>query len=124
MAIANLVQEHFDKLKIPPGWHVSQVGLDGLMWKHSKNGMSVIASIHKELDDLHWLHLSMAHAKRLPTYDELKYLKRHWAGKERKAVMIFAPEVHHVNLHPNCLHLFCCLDGDPFPDFTWGTGLI
>jgi hypothetical protein len=28
------------------------------------------------------------------------------------------------NIHPNCLHLFCCLDGDPLPDFTGGMGTI
>jgi hypothetical protein len=29
-----------------------------------------------------------------------------------------------VNIHPNCLHLFVCVDNDPLPDFTRGEGLL
>ncbi len=28
------------------------------------------------------------------------------------------------NIHPNVLHLFVCLDGDPLPDFTRGKGSL
>lgn len=101
-------------------------GEEGYMWLNQKKKLSVIGSIGEEQDGRTWLHLSIAHTVngRLPTYKELQYLKRHWVGPERKAMQIFPPESEHVNIHPDCLHLFACMDEDPLPDFTWGTGLI
>jgi hypothetical protein len=45
-------------------------------------------------------------------------------GRERLALHLFVPRSQHVHLHPYCLHLWCCLDGDPVPDFTNGTGSV
>jgi hypothetical protein len=84
----------------------------------------VIVSVFRELDNKMWIHASMSHPHRLPSYDELKYLKRHFVGTARKAIQVFPAESEHVNLHPNCLHLFSCIDEDPLPDFTHGTGMI
>ena len=78
----------------------------------------MIASIAKEADGRDWLHLSMSHRKRVPNYDELVYLKKHWAGENRKAIMVLPASEEHVNIHPNVLHLFVCISGDPLPDFS------
>ena len=86
--------------------------------------MSVVASISTELDGRRWLHMSMAHPFRMPSYDDLTYLKRHWAGEDRKCIMVLPAKDEHVNIHKTCLHLWCCLDDDPLPDFTMGTGSI
>lgn len=114
----------FANLKIPPGWECRIEGHDGYLWYNRKKGLSVIASVSFEEDNRQWLHLSMAHTRRVPTYYELCYLKRHWAGEEHKCIMIFPPRSEHVNFHPNCLHLFCCLSEDIIPDFTHGLGTI
>jgi len=66
----------------------------------------------------------MSHQKRITNYEELTYLKRHWAGDDRKCIMVLPAKKEHVNIHPNVLHLFCCLDEDPLPDFTRGLGMI
>ena len=118
------IQEHFDGLKIPPGWELVTWGEDGGLWMSRKRGLTVCASISKELDGNHWLHLSISHQKRIPTYDELTYLKRHWAGPDKKCIMVLPPSDEHVNIHKFCLQLFCCLDADPLPDFTWGLPTI
>jgi hypothetical protein len=106
--------------KLPPGW-VQVMGGPGMtdgMWDNHKRLLRVGASIALYGDDRVWLHLSISHRRRMPTYDELTYLKRHWAGEDRKCIMVFAPKDEHVNIHPRCLHLYCCLEGDPLPDFS------
>jgi hypothetical protein len=108
----------------PPGWMKTSYPGGGFVWDNNKRMLRVIASIMEYDDDKEWLHLSMSHRRRMPTYDDLAYLKKHWAGDDRKCIMVFPPKSEHVNIHPYCLHLFCCLDGDPLPDFTFGTGSI
>ena len=110
--------------KPPPGWRLNTPGVDGGMWDNRKKQLRVIASVNTELDGKRWLHMSMSHPKRVPTYEELVYLKRHWAGEQLKCILVFPPSDEHVNIHPFCLHLFCCLDDDGLPDFTQGMGTI
>ena len=38
--------------------------------------------------------------------------------------MVFPERKFHVNIHPFCLHLWCCLDGDGLPEFSHGLGTI
>lgn len=111
-------------IKLPPGWHVIQEGLDGRAWRNNKKRLTVIASTAFEQDKREWLHISVVHDSRIPSYQDLCYVKRHFAGPERKCIQLFVPESEHVNIHPRCLHLFSCLDEDILPDFTWGTGSI
>ena len=110
--------------KPPPGWVLDEQREDGARWINRKRQMIVIGSIAEEQDGKRWLHLSMSHRNRVPTYDELVYLKRHWAGDDRKAIMVLPARSEHVNIHPYVLHLFVCLDADPLPDFTHGLGTI
>lgn len=89
----------------PPGWRRQSGGIAAFyhgVWDNDKKQMRVIISYAKYDDGRLWYHVSVSHRKRMITYDELVYVKR----------------------HPNCLHLFCCLDGDPLPDFTGGMGTI
>lgn len=108
----------------PPGWVFKETDLGHLTWINRKRMLYVIGSIFDYGDGKFWLHLSISHRKRIPSYGELVYLKKHWAGDDRKCIMVFPPKPEHVNIHPHCLHLFCCLDDDPLPDFTCGTGAI
>lgn len=108
----------------PPGWKLVETKMDGSKWMNSKRKMSVIMSVTREFDGKLWAHMSIAHMRRMPTYEDLVYLKRHWAGDDKKCIMVMPSSSEHVNIHPNCLHLFCCLDDDPLPDFTHGSGSI
>ncbi len=105
------------------GWKVTEVRADGVAWINPKRRLYVIASTH-EYGGNQWLHLSMSHQKRIPNYDEMKYLKRHWAGDQAKAIEVHAPDSEHVNICARARHLWVCLDGDPLPDFTLGVGSI
>lgn len=79
--------------------------------------MIVLATVGVERDDKLWLHVSASCRSRTPSYEELCQVKLVFVGRKRKAIQIFATEEEHVNIHPHCLHLWCCLDGDPLPDF-------
>lgn len=74
----------------------------------------------RERDEKLWLHLSISHAKRLPTWHDLREAKDIFIGKDRVALQILPREAEYVNRHPNVLHLWCCLDGDVTPDFRTG----
>jgi len=106
--------------KKPPGWRVLDTKLDGARWINPKRRMIVIASTAIEQDGRSWLHLSISHEKRMARYEDLCYLKRHWAGIDSKAIEVYPPADEHVNINPRVRHLWVCLDADPLPDFTHG----
>ncbi len=84
------------------------------------DGMTVIASVSPEADGKTWLHVSCAHLDRMPSYEDLAWMKRVFVGPNRAAVMVLPEASKHINIHSNCLHLFSCLNGHPLPDFTRG----
>lgn len=99
----------------PAGWN--RVGAN--MYTNLTHKLKAILSAHEELDGRRWAHLSISHAKRLPTYDEMKRAKESFLG-DVMAYQVFAPRGEHLNLHAHCLHLWHCLDGPVLPDFTLG----
>lgn len=101
----------------PPGWELLVAGRDGFCWVNKKRNQSVIVSVAVEQDGRLWAHASLAGKKRMPNHDDLLYLRRHWLD-DRKAVQVFPEPEYYVNIHPNCLHLFACLDDDPLPEFS------
>lgn len=104
---------------LPLGWQLFESRMDGKAWKNEKKKLSVIASIEIH-DERPWLHVSVAHPKRTPSYVELQYVRRHWIGTDVKSIMIFPAEENYVNIHKSCLHLFRCLaeEGDGLPEFS------
>lgn len=102
---------------LPVKWkRSSNFGPDGRVYM-SIGGLRVIASVEPELDGKHWLHVSVSRNSFLPSWDDLREVKDLFVGKDRLAVQILPKAADHYNLHPHCLHLWCCLDGDPVPDF-------
>lgn len=88
-----------------------------LGWYESHHGLRVCSSTAREKDGRVWLHVSVSRRDRVPSYDDLVRVKELFVGKERKAIQVFAPASEHVNVAENCLHLWCCIDGDGLPDF-------
>ncbi len=105
---------------LPVGWKVEERRLDGAMYRHGSARMTVIVSASVERDGRNWLHVSVAHPERMPTWDDLRYVKDIFVGRDRTALQVLPPAAKHVNQHPYCLHLWACLDGDVTPDFTQG----
>ncbi len=97
--------------------------LDGCSFV-STDRLFVIFSIDKELDNKYWLHVSFSRKNRIPDYDDIIRIKKHFIGENKKAIMIFPEKENHVNLHPYCLHLWSCLETDNIPDFTHGLNSI
>ena len=108
---------------LPAGWREVDRRLDGSKYM-SGDGMSVIASTATELDGKRWLHVSFARPARLPSWDDLRKVKDIFVGRDRMAVQVLPAASKYVNIHPFCLRLWCCLDGDPLPDFTRGGSTI
>jgi len=97
---------------------------DGAKYLHRLNGLTAIVSGTVEEDGRRWLHLSIAHPLGLPSWESLRHAKELFLGRDSRAVQVLPPADEYVNIHQNCLHLWCCIDGDPLPDFTRGTGSI
>jgi hypothetical protein len=101
------------------GWHVEAFGPDGRRFWHHASATSVIAT-RADHDGQEWLHASIAHPDRMPTWDELKALKVALVGAARFAYLVFPPAWQYVNQHPYALHLWARwdeTDGAALPDF-------
>jgi len=105
-------------------WVKLMSALDGAAWQNKTLGLHVIESVHKELDGKSWKHVSVSRRSRIPSYEDLVLVKKQFIGEDKTAYQIFPKASHHVNIHPYCLHLWHCIDGDVTPDFTHGTGSI
>lgn len=106
-----------------PGWRLVEDRLDGAFFQRLDK-MTVIVSGAMEQDGKRWLHVSFARPSRLPDWEDMMLVKDIFVGRQRKAVSVIPPRAEHVNIHPNCLHLFHCVDDDPLPDFTRGGGTL
>lgn len=114
-------EDVFEWISLPtPGgdWRC-ELGADGAFFQNHRLRQSVIISACVEEDGRRWIHLSIASPDRLPSYEDLCWLKRTFLGEEGKAILVFAPASVHVNLHSKCLHLWSCMEEtDPLPEFS------
>lgn len=78
--------------------------------------MHIIATVALEDDDTLWLHVSFSR-DRMPDYSDITFIKQQFFGDHFKAIMVFPAKNEHVNIHPNCLHLWSNLESDILPDF-------
>ena len=102
----------------PPGWIQKERLEDGALYVHRLIAMSAIVSATREGDGKFWLHLSIAKPTQMPDWGEVKRAKELFIGRDRKALIVLPEEGNYVNIHPFCLHLFCCLETDPLPEFS------
>ena len=68
--------------------------------------LNVIASIDADGKGIMWEHLSVSLPNRLPTWEELKFIKMLLWEPEDEVMQFFPPQSEYVNVHPNCLHLW------------------
>jgi hypothetical protein len=99
---------------LPVGWQ----SLGGpFVAYQSDDGVRVIVSGIVEADGKRWWHVSLSRPNRLPTWADVKTVKNLFVGRDRLAIQVLPRQQDYVNYHPHVLHLWCCLDGDPVPDF-------
>ena len=53
-----------------------------------------------------WDHLSVSRKKRCPNWLEMEQVKRLFFKDGETAVQYHVPPSDHINIHPNCLHLW------------------
>jgi hypothetical protein len=101
------------------GWQIEPFGPDGYRYTNQRRQLSVIAA-RAEHDGAEWVHASIAHSFRMPTWDELVAVKEALVGPDRHAYQVFPPREQWVSVHPNCLHVWALAEGDDgrvLPDF-------
>lgn len=81
------------------------------------DGLRILVSVAVERDAKLWLHVSFSRTSRLPSHDDLRWVKDVFCGTDKTALQVFPPKEQYCNYHPNTLHLFVCLTGVVTPDF-------
>ena len=99
-----------------PGWTQMIKAEDGAAYGNGLGLRVIVSGAYYE--GKKWIHVSLSRRTRMPTYDDLVMVKRAFLGPDRKAIMVLPEERNHVNIHPYCLHLWHCVDGDGLPEFS------
>lgn len=115
-----LTADYATTVKLPPSWseHCLRPGhpLFGIR-AYKKGGLFVLLDCSTFWDGTRWIHASCSRKDRMPTYEDLAEMKAVFFGPDRQALQVFPKKSKHVNIHPFCLHLWSCMDGDGLPDF-------
>lgn len=53
-----------------------------------------------------WDHVSVSCETRTPTWEEMDRVKRLFFKDTETAMQLHVPPTDHINIHPNCLHLW------------------
>jgi len=112
----------FEPRIIPADWTFLPAGSNQFVRvffnrSRAARGLFVLFSVASERDSRRWIHVSASHRDRLPSWDELRDVKRVFIGDSCKAIQVLPPEDEYINLHPYVLHLWSCVDADVVPDF-------
>jgi hypothetical protein len=62
-----------------------------------------------------WDHVSVSLPNRTPNWREMELVKRTFFRDDETAMQLHVPVEKHINLHPNCLHLWKPNDGREIP---------
>lgn len=100
---------------IPFEWVITQIRDNSASYRHLLSMLVVSESIHVH-NEQRWLHVSVSHSSRMPTWGELKTVKNIWIG-DKVAYHVLPRRVRLVEDADDAytLHVWCPLDNDPFP---------
>jgi hypothetical protein len=100
---------------IPFEWVITQIKDNCASYRNLLSMLIVSESVH-EANGQRWLHVSVSHSSRMPTWGELQTVKSIWIG-DRVAYHVLPRAVKFTEDADDAytLHLWCPLDGDPFP---------
>jgi hypothetical protein len=86
-------------------------GLFWLMHPRTRRRLKVIVS-----DGLGWDHVSVSHSARVPTWDEMCWVKQLFFRPDECVVQFHPKQSDYVNMHSNCLHMWRMQEGEfPMP---------
>jgi hypothetical protein len=57
-------------------------------------------------NDAGWDHVSVSRQNRAPNWTEMEHVKRAFFRDDEVAMQLHVPPSEHINVHPNCLHLW------------------
>lgn len=96
---------------IPFDWIVCQIRDNSASYRHLLSMLIVSESIH-EHNGQRWLHITISHTARVPTWQEIKRVKSIWIGDNRVAYHVLPSASTYDD---GSFHLWTPLDDDPFP---------
>lgn len=105
-------------IRVPHPWKVVKELDDGAWYQNKPSRIAVLVSGCIEADQRRWIHVSVSRPERHPSHEDLAFVKDHFIGPETYAYTVYPPRSKHVNIHPNCLHLWSPLDGPILPEFS------
>lgn len=114
--------------RVPPSWSLIEKSGDGAAFR--RGVVQVMISLALYDDRNLWLHVSATGRTgekkfHLPSWEDLKRVKRDFIGEDRWAYQVLPPEAEYINQHPCVLHLFALFENHPaLPDFTRGLGTL
>lgn len=76
----------------------------------------ILASVATYEDKL-WYHVSFSLKDKIPSYEQTLFVRKACFSGSAKVIQVFPPVEEHYSFHPNCLHLWSCLEKDLLPDF-------
>lgn len=77
----------------------------------ANGGLQIIHTIETGKPHGRLRHVSISHADRYPTWDEIKAVRERFYAPTEDVMMVLPRVDLYVNLHPNCFHLWQM----PFP---------
>lgn len=89
--------------------------VEGRCWRSRDGGLVVIAS-DDEFYGKRWVHISLSRRSRIPTFEDIAFVKAELIGPDFPAYQVFPKAAEHRNYHPHCLHLWAPVDHDIWPD--------
>lgn len=107
---------------LPPNWKDMQLGINipnakafmvsPSVMQNQNDVLRVIATVEPLIGEEWWLHVSFSRSDRLPSWEDLKYVKEVLIGKDKLAVQLLPREDDYLNVHPYTLHLYRRVNGD------------
>ena len=82
--------------------------------------LTVIATLDTDDNGITWEHVSVSLKHRIPTWQELKFIKMLFWDPEDEVLQFFPPQSEYINFHKNCLHLWRPINVDlPWRKKSW-----
>jgi hypothetical protein len=106
---------------IPGDWIITQIKDNCASYRNLLSMLIVRESVHEHNGE-RWLHVSISHSSRMPTWGELRTVKSIWFGNNRTAYHVLPRRELYTEDKDDAytLHIWCPLDSDPFPQEMWG----
>lgn len=92
--------------ELPPTVLPGFAGVFFRAWQHALIPLRVLRSIATMRNGDTWVHISVTHKNRLPSWEELARIKSEFIGGDKEALHMIPKKDDHVNLHQRCMHLW------------------